>query len=148
LFLIKKAQDKDLPEILEIEKISYPKPWNHEAFKVEISKSKEDAGIFLVSKDEDTSAVLGYITADIITDFVHISNLAVSEKYRKHGIGKALLKELIFMAHKTGIHMFTLEVRQSNEAAITLYKNAGFTAEGLREKFYENTENAVLMWKR
>ncbi len=145
---IKIAQDKDLLEILEIEKESYPRPWGIEAFKIEISKNKEGTNIFLVAQDIETSEVVGYIMADLITDFAHISNIAVKSKYRKRGIGTTLLEELIQKTEETGINSLTLEVRQSNEAALKLYKKAGFLVEGKREKYYENTEVAILMWKR
>jgi len=148
MFHIKIAQDKDLPEILEIEKESYPKPWGTEAFEIEISKNKDGVNIFLVAKDSETSEVLGYIAADLITDFAHISNIAVKSKYRKSGIGTTLLKEMMHKAEKAGIHSLTLEVRESNKAALNLYQKAGFLAEGKRDKYYENTEAAILMWKR
>ena len=79
----------------------------------------------------------------------HITNIAVAAEERGRGIGKEILEGLIGLCPALGILYLTLEVRQSNEAAIRLYEGCGFTAAGVRPGYYEKPrENAVIMWKK
>ena len=78
-----------------------------------------------------------------------ITNVAVDVPFRGRGIGFLMLQELMRIGRERGVEAFTLEVRQSNQAAISLYERLGFENCGIRKNFYEKpTEHAVIMWKR
>ena len=72
----------------------------------------------------------------------------VSPSRRRQGIAKQLLAALIDAAAEEGIKDITLEVRPSNKAAIALYEGLGFRREGLRKKYYDDLEDAIIMWRR
>ena len=89
--------------------------------------------------------VAGYAGMWKILDEGHITNIAVSPRYRRKGLGSLLLNKLIEIAEENKIKVLMLEVRKSNEAAIGLYVK-GFEQVGLRRNYYaDNNEDAVLM---
>lgn len=81
-----------------------------------------------------------------ILDEGHITNIAVAGALRGRGIGKAILKEMIKRAQALNIERMTLEVRVNNTAALKLYEKYGFVTLGTRPKYYENGEDALIMW--
>jgi len=76
----------------------------------------------------------------------YITNIAVDKSFRGKGAAKALINKLVDFAKTNTLDFLTLEVRESNEAAISLYSAFGFTKQGMRKNFYKNpTENANIM---
>jgi len=129
----------------EIEEASFLTPWSKRSLEKDALENK--LAIYLVALKDDV--VTGYIGMWHIGDEGHITNVAVSPKFRQKGMGEALLKALIQAAEKKGITALTLEVRVSNMAAINLYKNHGFKIEGHRKNYYTDTkEDALIMWRR
>jgi [ribosomal protein S18]-alanine N-acetyltransferase len=75
-------------------------------------------------------------------------NIAVTAAYRRHGVAKRLLEELFARTENDPRRGYTLEVRISNSAAISLYESLGFYATGVRRGYYtDNREDALIMWK-
>jgi len=90
--------------------------------------------------------VVGFTGFWFMAGEVHLTNIAVREEYRHHGIGELLLISVIDQATELKAHLITLEVRVSNNAALSLYDKFGFTRAGLRRAYYtDNREDAVLM---
>lgn len=135
---------EDIKQAAEIERLSIAQPWSENAFTAELYNER---AVMLSAKNIDSGEVCGFIAASYVLDEVNINSIAVAEKYRKSGIGQALLNSL-FEAVKGFAVSIMLEVRQSNFPAISLYEKAGFEKVGMRKNFYENpSENAVLMTK-
>jgi len=89
-----------------------------------------------------TPSTLGFLLARRIDSEWELENIVVAESYRRQGVGKSLLTELL--ARATGSAVF-LEVRESNESARALYRKMGFEEAGLRKNYYTGPgENAVL----
>ncbi|MCX7698533.1 MAG: ribosomal protein S18-alanine N-acetyltransferase [Candidatus Goldbacteria bacterium] len=147
MIIFRNARKSDITQILEIEKISFISPWSRVAFECEISKMLMGNGIFLVAEDEENNKICGYVCANVIIDYIHILNLAVAPDYRRKGIAKEFIKRIEADAIKKKYYGITLEVCETNEAAINLYKKFGFIIKGKREKYYENKEDALIMWK-
>ncbi len=79
-------------------------------------------------------------------DDAELIRIAVSPEERRRGTGRLLLRELIAECRRREIPNLFLEVRSGNEAAIGLYSQAGFTAEGIRRNYYhEPLEDALIM---
>jgi ribosomal-protein-alanine N-acetyltransferase len=90
--------------------------------------------------------IVGFAGFWIMAGEAHITNIAVRERYHRHGIGELLLISIIDLATELNARFVTLEVRSSNIAAQNLYYKYGFTQVGLRRGYYtDNKENAVLM---
>lgn len=140
---VEPMQLMDLPEILVIERLSFPNPWSKQAFLNELNN---EFALYLVAREN--LAVCGYAGMWLIVDEGHITNLAVHPDYRRRGIGRLLLKSLIQAGKKRGLRRLTLEVRKSNLAAQKLYMEFGFATVGVRPRYYlDNHEDALIMWK-
>lgn len=103
------------------------------------------SNFFTVYLDE---AVIGYGGFWRVEDEAHLINIAVHPKYRTRGYGRQILKFLISIMAKQGLKKILLEVRRNNQMALGLYSSCGFKTVGLREKYYENVEDALLMEKQ
>ena len=92
------------------------------------------------------SILVGYCGIYLAADEGEITNVAVSYKYRRHGIAQALVQHTLLQAHSKGSQRIFLEVRSSNEPAISLYTKLGFHVKGKRKNFYQSPlEDALVM---
>ncbi len=139
--VIEKMTESHIDEIVEIETKSFSVPWSKTAFLGEL---KNQNAHYFVSKVNDK--VVGYGGFWYIVNEGHITNIAVAEEYRGKKIGKKILNAMINATEEMWIIGLTLEVRVSNEVAINFYKGLGFVEEGVRKNYYENKEDAIIMW--
>lgn len=127
--------------ILETECFSHP--WSKQSLEEELNN---ETSLFLVAKEENE--VIGYIGMSIVIDEGYIFNVAVRESYRNKGVATALINELVTYGKKNNFSFITLEVRESNLPAISLYSKFGFIKAGERKDYYSNPkENAILLTK-
>jgi ribosomal-protein-alanine N-acetyltransferase len=92
------------------------------------------------------SALVGYAGLMFVTEDAHVTNIAVAADHQRSGVGTRLLAELAWEARRHGSEAMTLEVRVSNTGAQVLYRLFGFAPAGVRQRYYENTEDAIVMW--
>lgn len=124
--------------IAEIEKESFAHPWSEQS----VISSMNAGHIFFGFVSGDT--LCGYIGVNRVAGQAYIDNVAVRREYRRQGIAKALIKAVIEECENDDF--VTLEVRVSNQAAISLYRLFGFKEQGKRRGFYtEPTEDALIM---
>ena len=136
------ATKNDIPDIANIEKQSFSTPWSENA----IRESMASSTVFYTAKSAEK--VVGYIGVSKIAGEGYVTNIAVLPEYRRKGVGKRLL-EYVINDCKNQLEFISLEVRVSNDAAISLYKKFGFEPVGLRKRFYTNTtEDAIIMTKK
>ncbi len=129
--------------IAELEKICFSAPWTAEGILDSFKRGTK----FLVA--ERLGEMLGYIGISCILDEGYVTNIAVFPEFRKQGVGSALLEATFSLANENGLSFVSLEVRESNIEAISLYEKFGFKTEGKRKNFYENPrEDALIMTKR
>ena len=135
--------ENDVDGIEEIEKECFSEPWSREGIKSELSN--ETARFFVAEFMGETA---GYLGMHIVLDECYIANIAVKEKFRRMGIGTALLIKGEERAKEENCAFISLEVRVSNEKAIALYRKRGYNEMGERKNFYSSpTENALIMTK-
>jgi ribosomal-protein-alanine N-acetyltransferase len=89
--------------------------------------------------------VVGYCLFWHVVDEVHLLNVAVAIEARRHGIGLALMTDLLTYAREHGIVRILLEARARNTPALTLYERLGFERFHVRERYYADGEDAVEM---
>lgn len=142
---IRSMSVKDIPEVMEIEKLSFSVPWSEESFRNEIESNM--SARYMVVETGKTVAAYGGMW--IILDEGHITNIAVHPDYRGRGLGNAIVEALLSAARQEKVRALTLEVRRTNIIAQNLYLKYGFEAVGIRPKYYaDNGEDAIIMWKR
>ncbi|MFQ6093074.1 MAG: ribosomal protein S18-alanine N-acetyltransferase [bacterium] len=135
---------EDLDEVLAIERDSFSCPWSMESFRQEVANRK--FSFPLVAKID--GRVVGYGVAWFVADETHIGNIAVHRTHRRKGIGRLLLQNLLENGLARGCQLATLEVRQTNRAALGLYKKFGFWSVALRKGYYRDTgEDAIVLIK-
>ena len=143
---IRQMTQEDIPQVVEIERCSFSRPWSRGALEKVVA---DENALYLAAEDTQTGAVVGYMGAYLILDEADINQIAVDVSYRKMGIGTQILHHFMQNLKERKITAVTLEVRKSNTAAIALYEKCGFVTEGIRKNFYESpTEDAYIMWKR
>ncbi len=135
---------RDLAEVHAIEVRSFPNPWHKTTFLGEIQN--RSIAYPYVAVSEPQHAIIGYIMFWLIEDEAQINNLAVHPDFRGKGIGAEILRFALDKIRHQGGTFVTLEVRQSNAAAICLYQKMGFTLLGVRAGYYQNpSEDARVM---
>lgn len=134
-------KENDIVQIARLESVIFSTPWSEKAL---YEFASYDTNRILVASQKEI--IVGYITYSSIIDEVQIANIAVHPDYRKRGIGQKLLGVLLACARDVNASVITLEVRESNVPAVSLYKKCGYETVGTRKNYYTNpTENAILM---
>ena len=142
---IRRLEPRDLGEVEEIERRSYPTPWSRSMFAGEIAKP---SSVCLGAFDAGIDHLVGYLIVSRYVDAWHVMNVAVAPDHRRLGIAVRLLEELFEQTAGDEQRGFTLEVRISNADAISLYERMGFRAHGVRRGYYtDNREDALIMWR-
>lgn len=130
-----------LAQMAAIEREAFDQPWTENMFIPEV---EDENAHYVVGVRGDEVICYGGFHA--VLDEAHITNIAVKSTERGRGIGKFLMGELINRARLIGLKYMTLEVRENNFVALNLYKSFGFTIEGVRKRYYNNTFDAYVMW--
>ena len=141
--IVRPMTEKDLEYVSELEESSYPDPWSKKGFEEELSNPFALSVVM-----EDTTGVVGYAIAILTGESADLVKITVSEKERGKGYGRKLLDEVITELNNRGSINVTLEVRVSNEPAISLYEHAGFTSEGIRPGFYSNPKEDAVIYRK
>jgi [ribosomal protein S18]-alanine N-acetyltransferase len=134
-------REEHLGPVLEIESEAYPEPWSPGMFEDELTGDLSHFFVMLIG-----GAVAGYGGYWLVLDEAHITSVTVARPHRGRGLGRALLRHILDDAAALGVRTASLEVRASNLVACGLYESEGFTAVGIRKKYYYRTgEDAVVM---
>jgi ribosomal-protein-alanine N-acetyltransferase len=142
---LRKLQLSDLDAIEKIERASYPTPWSRSMFASELAKQ---SSLSIAAVDDADGKLVGYLVLSRYVDAWHVMNVAVDPAHRRHGIASAMLQRLFEQTRGDEERGYTLEVRVSNTAAISLYERFGFVSRGIRRGYYtDNREDAVIMWR-
>jgi len=139
---IRRLTYADLPQVVAIERRSFPTPWSLAMFVLELSKP---AGVCLAAFEDET--MIGYLICSRYDTVWHLMNVSIDPSRRRRGVASALLTSLIERIDDPASQL-TLEVRPSNLGAIALYERFGFRSAGVRRRYYQdNGEDALIMWR-
>lgn len=127
-------------QIAALEKAIFSDAWSEKSIASEL---ENELSLWLVALDGDT--VAGYIGSQTVLGEADMLNLAVAPKYRRQGVGRKLVEELVT---KLDAHCLTLEVRLSNQPAQTLYESMGFVQVGRRKNYYEKPREDALILRK
>jgi ribosomal-protein-alanine N-acetyltransferase len=156
-YFVRRMREGDLPAVRAIEALSFSNPWSDNTFRGEIQNTSISSPMVVVrrpgnpvvaddslvrkspcagSRVVSDGEVVAYIVYWQIRDDVQINNVAVHPDHRGLGLGEAMMRYAIAKVRASGAGFVTLEVRQSNTAAVTLYKKLGFEILGTRRNYY------------
>lgn len=143
--------------ILDTESHAYPKPWAPGVFYSEIDQVRTGSRFYLTARRASVAAtalgkklqkgrIVGHAGLWFTHDEAHVTNVAVHPDDRRSGVATALMIALADEAIRRECVAWTLEVRISSVGAQELYRNFGFVPAGVRKNYYENVEDAIVMW--
>jgi len=136
-----RVEKEHLAGIAALETLCFAAPWSEQALELLLG----DAAFGLVCLDEDGTP-LAYVGMMTVLDEGQITNVATHPACRRRGLADQLLAALLLEARARSLSLLTLEVRESNAAAIALYEKHGFAVVGRRNHFYKNPrEHALVM---
>jgi ribosomal-protein-alanine N-acetyltransferase len=141
---IERMTEKDLPEVLAIERSSFPIPFSENLFRMELKLKL--AQIYVAREEE---RIVGYIDYWNVGHEIHLITIAVAAAHRRRKTATSLVEQMMKEAKETKVEAVALDVRPSNQAAVSLYRQFGFTEVGVRKNYYQdNNEDALVMiWK-
>ncbi len=145
VFKIVKMEHDYIDDILQVEELCYgAHHWSRDSFLTELNNKISSYRCII---DTQTNKCVGYMGIWKIADEAHVTNLSVHPDYQNKKFAHRLLLASIDECYENKIKYITLEVRESNEKAIGLYKKFGFKSLGKRKKYYQdNNEDAYIMW--
>ena len=117
--------------------------WNEQILKEELSNPNSH---YLVAKQGNS--ILGFGGISQVLDEATLNNIVVKKDFRNLGIASIILENLILLATNNKASFITLEVNIHNASAIHLYKKYDFEQVGIRKKYYNYTDDALLMTKK
>ena len=131
-----------LAEILRIEEASFSHPWGESALRQELTANPLAHYLGCFCQGE----LIAFAGMWLVVDEGQIANVAVAPAWRRQGVGRLLMEQMIAKCIALGGTRLCLEVRQSNQPARMLYTALGFQEVGLRKGYYtQPTEDAILM---
>ncbi len=128
---IREMLESDLVLVAGLEKRAYQYPWSERNF-VDSLVAGDDCWVLIV---EEQVAAYGIIM--VAADDATVLNIVVSPEFRRQGLGRQLLEFLLTRARKSKALNCFLEVRRSNQAAISMYQQYGFVEVGCRRNYYQ-----------
>lgn len=137
---ISKMRIEDLNEIKDKLSEEFDDFWNENILKQELSNENSE---YVVARENNEIVGFGGIWTS--PDDVHITDIVTRKMYRCKGIGSRILEELINLAKTKNKASLTLEVNEKNTIAQKLYEKYGFKMLGRRKKYYNNTDDAIIM---
>ena len=134
-------KETDVESVAKMEKLYFTDAWSEKS----ILETMQQAQAFVLVAEENEE-IIGYCIVYFALDEAEIARIAVDASRRKQGVGQELLRATCRVGIQQGIERLLLDVRESNSAALNLYRSFGFAEDGIRKNFYENPkEHAVLM---
>jgi len=140
---IRPMRPEDLTEVAQIERRAFSVPWKEETFRRLLGNERARAWTAVVGE----GTVVGYAVMWFTDDGAQLGNLAVAEDRRRRGLGRRLVRRAMETVRGSdGPGYLVLEVRESNEPAIRLYRGLGFRLLGRRKSYYRSPpEDALVM---
>lgn len=132
----------DIESVYRIECESFITPWSKKSLHDELTNKLAHYGVLCVNGEP-----IAYAGMWVMFDEAHITNVAVTKSHRGKGFGRKIMEYMVQKAKEKGAAKMTLEVRQTNLTAQSLYRSMGFNLCGLRKGYYRDTgEDALIMW--
>ena len=132
---------EDFEEIKDILQTEFDEFWKQSILKSELENTNSK---YIVAKENNI--IVGFAGIILLPDDAEITNIVTKKNERKKGIGNLLLAKIIEMA-KYERNNISLEVNEKNVPAIKLYEKYGFEKVGIRKKYYNGIDNAIIMTK-
>jgi len=139
----RRLEARDVDAVVAIETEAFSSPWRRETFLDLMDRPTLE----ILVLDDARSGILGYAVLWCVMDQGELANVAVKPEHRQRGLGSYLLSRLLETGRERGIRTVFLEVRESNQAALKLYRRFGFSEVGLRRGYYDHPKEDARVMK-
>lgn len=149
-FRISPLNHSHIPEVLAIEQSSHLTPWTEKILQQSFGPRSHNIGLFDVHQKQ--WQLVGYYFSESVAQEVSLENMCIAKSFQGKGLANKLMQDLQQFAFDSSAEEIWLEVRESNESAIALYKKFGFETVSIRKDYYrildsDQKEHALLMKK-
>lgn len=138
---LRDARLTDLDAVAELERISFPIPWKREFFASEVGQAHRFNRVVRAPG----GILAGYVFCAFAGGEIHVNKIAVDPLYRRQGVARLLMKEVLDFSARIEAEEIYLEVRPSNLPARNFYRTLGFREVGRRPQYYADGEDALVM---
>ena len=139
------TREDDLDAVVALEAASFTNPWTREMLARELEPPTA-ARVYVLRAPG--VRVAAFCSCWVLVDELHVNTIAVRGDLRRQGLGRRLMECVLDTAYREGVTRATLEVRESNTAALALYRTLGFTVRGVRRRYYTHPEeDALILWR-
>ncbi len=143
-FKIVRLEEEHLDSVAELEALCFAHPWTADGLKTLTG----EGGVGFAAIDE-SGQVISYAGMVLAADMGDITDVATHPHFRRRGLSRAVMENILEFAVKNGLNSVALDVRVSNSGAIALYEGLGFEIAGKRPRFYRTPpEDAYVMIKQ
>ncbi len=149
--VLEEARESDVEALVALERRCHTHPWTLRHFADALA-DRRTMRVFALRRPHDESdagrGLVAFAVVQVVAGEMHLHNLAVDLPSRRQGLGRWLLRETLAWGEAAGVEEAFLEVRQSNWAALALYREAGFEAASVRRGYYERPREDALVLRR
>lgn len=142
---LRPATEGDVNDVAKVELSCFADPWSEDSFTRLIDSPP---AIFLVALFPPDEGIAGYIIAFSVGQDAEVLNVAVDTRFRGKGLAGQMLDAVLIELASRGVRNAFLEVRESNAAALSLYRSRGFSEIGRRSKYYRRPVEDALVLRR
>jgi [ribosomal protein S18]-alanine N-acetyltransferase len=142
--MIQRMGESDLDQVVRMDASSGPTPWSRQSFLQELQSPFSYCFTLKLELDPHDQNI-GFLCFRIVEEESEILNLVIHPQYRQRGLGQQLMKFYIDFCSQRRVRTFFLETAASNQAAIRLYRSFSYYPIGVRPKYYQGKEDALLM---
>jgi ribosomal-protein-alanine N-acetyltransferase len=136
--LVSRFREEDSEAVSEIARLA--------ALSVDVQAERERPwALMWLARAESDTAPVAFLLAWAVADELHLIHIATRPEHRRKGAGSALMRTLVDYAVEHRSRLVLLEVRRTNRPAIRLYRSLGFSAIGVRRRYYADGEDAIEM---
>ena len=141
---IRPAIAADIPALMDVEKRAVTAAhWTRQQYDP-IFNQPNPRRVALVIEEEPT--IQGFLIARALEREWEIENVAIVGQARRRGLGTRLVGEFLDLARAQGAEAVFLEVRETNQAARSLYEKWGFQESGRRPRYYHDPEEDAIVY--
>ncbi|MBZ5707482.1 MAG: ribosomal protein S18-alanine N-acetyltransferase [Acidobacteriia bacterium] len=142
---IRPAIAADIPALMGLEKHAVTAAhWSRQQYDAIFSQPRPRRVALVI---EEELAVQGFLVGRVLEGEWEIENIAIAGSARRRGLGTRLLGEFLDLARAQGSEAVFLEVRESNQAARSLYEKWGFLEGGRRPRYYHDPEEDAIVYR-
>jgi ribosomal-protein-alanine N-acetyltransferase len=134
--------ERHLDEVLAIERDLFSDPWPESMFREDIAGDRSHPVVAFIDNE-----LVGYAILWHGVDEGHLTNIAVKRSAQRNSVAKRLLSYILQRAKAYRMREIFLEVRVSNEPAISLYEKFGFQKVAIRQRYYHQPEEDCLVMR-